>query len=88
MAIPPTTPGSDFDAKNRACVAWTRSVLKIESGWPADIRRARNIGDFRRWKNHDTYQKSFDRLLRDLKAEKSADHDVPTPRTSQRKKLQ
>jgi uncharacterized protein YjbI with pentapeptide repeats len=44
------------------------AVTKIESGWPADIRRSRNIGDFRRWKNHDTYQKSFDRLLRDLRA--------------------
>jgi hypothetical protein len=46
------------------------AVMKIESGWPADIRRSRNIGDFRRWKNHDTYRKSLNRLLRDLKAEK------------------
>jgi hypothetical protein len=44
------------------------AVLKIDSGWPADVRRWRNTGDFRRWKNHDTYQKSFDRLLRDLRA--------------------
>ena len=44
------------------------AVMKIESGWPADIRLSRNIGDFRRWKNHDAYQKSFDRLLRDLRA--------------------
>jgi TIR domain/Pentapeptide repeats (8 copies) len=44
------------------------AVMKIEDGWPADIRRTRNIGDFRRWKNHDTYQKSFDRLMRDLQA--------------------
>jgi hypothetical protein len=29
---------------------------------------ARHIGDFRRWKDHDAYQKSFARLLRDLKA--------------------
>jgi uncharacterized protein YjbI with pentapeptide repeats len=43
-------------------------VMKAEVGWAADIRRSRNIGDFRRWKDHDTYQKSFDRLLRDLKA--------------------
>ena len=45
------------------------SVMKIESGWPADIRRSRNIGDFRKWKDHDAYQKAFNRLLRDLKAE-------------------
>jgi hypothetical protein len=31
------------------------------------IRRA--IGDFTRWKDHDAYQKAFERLLRDLKAE-------------------
>src|SRR5581483_2874180 len=45
------------------------AVMKIDSGWPADIRRTRNIGDFRRWKNHETYKRAFDRLLRDLKAD-------------------
>jgi len=44
-------------------------VLKIQSGWAADIRRVRSIGDFRKWKNHDSYQKSFDKLMRDLEAE-------------------
>jgi hypothetical protein len=29
--------------------------------------RRRHIGDFRRWKDHDGYRKSFDRVLRDLK---------------------
>jgi hypothetical protein len=43
--------------------------MKVEGGWPAFIRNTRNIGDFRRWKQHDSYQKAFDRLLRDLKAE-------------------
>lgn len=47
------------------------SVMKIESGGSADIRRSRNIGDFRKWKDHDAYQKAFNRLLRDLKAEES-----------------
>ncbi len=28
----------------------------------------KNVGDFRRWNDHDAYQQSFDRLLRDLKA--------------------
>jgi hypothetical protein len=28
--------------------------------------RSRNIGDFLRWKDHDTYKQSFDRVLRDL----------------------
>ena len=44
-------------------------VMTIQSGWAADIRRSRNIGDFRRWKSHDSYNKAFDRLMRDLKAE-------------------
>ena len=44
------------------------TVMAIETGWPALIRNTRNIGDFRRWKTHDVYQKAFDRLLRDLKA--------------------
>jgi hypothetical protein len=31
----------------------------------------RHIGDFTRWKDHDAYQKALDRLLRDLRVEKS-----------------
>jgi hypothetical protein len=38
-------------------------------GWAADIRRQRHIGDFRQWKDRDAYQKAFNRLLRDLKAD-------------------
>jgi hypothetical protein len=34
-------------------------------------RRTRHIGDFTRWKEHDAYQKALDRLLRDLRVEKS-----------------
>lgn len=45
------------------------TVNEMKVGWPADIRRTRHIGDFTRWKDHDSYQKAFDRLLRDLKAE-------------------
>jgi hypothetical protein len=44
------------------------TVMALETGWPALVRNTRNIGDFRRWKTHDVYQKAFDRLLRDLKA--------------------
>jgi hypothetical protein len=36
--------------------------------WAADLRRQRHLGDFSRWKDHDSYQKSLNRLLRDLKA--------------------
>ncbi len=45
------------------------TVTKIETGWPALIKNTRHIGDFRKWKNPEAYQKAFDRLLRDLKAE-------------------
>jgi hypothetical protein len=44
------------------------AVMKIESGWPADVRRGRNIGNFCKWKQHDAYQQAFTRLLRDLRA--------------------
>jgi len=33
--------------------------------------RTRHIGDFRKWKDHDEYQKSLARLIRDLQAEGS-----------------
>lgn len=45
------------------------AVDELKVGWPADVRRTRHIGDFTRWKDHDSYQRAFDRLLRDLKAE-------------------
>lgn len=45
------------------------SVLTVDASWAADLRRTRHIGDFRSWRDHDSYSKSFSRLLRDLKAE-------------------
>jgi hypothetical protein len=44
------------------------TVMALETGWPALIRNTRNIGDFRRWKQHDVYQKVLKRLPRDLTA--------------------
>jgi hypothetical protein len=44
-------------------------VLSVKSGWAADIRRSRNIGNFRQWKTYDTYSEAFRRLLRDLQPE-------------------
>jgi TIR domain len=43
------------------------AVIDSKTGWAADIRRTRHIGDFQRWKDHDGYHKAFKRLLRDLK---------------------
>jgi len=42
------------------------AVMESKSGWAADIKRSRHIGDFRAWKDHDAYQKGLKRLLRDL----------------------
>ena len=44
------------------------AVMETDQAWAASLRRTRHIGDFLTWKDHDQYQKSFDRLLRDLKA--------------------
>ena len=43
------------------------TVLKTEEAWASTLRDQRNIGDFRKWKDHDAYQKALERVLRDLK---------------------
>lgn len=44
------------------------AVMETDEAWAANIRRTRHIGDFTDWKDHDSYQRTFERLLRDLKA--------------------
>jgi len=44
------------------------AILTCNEGWARTLR-ARHIGDFTRWKDHDEYQQVFARLLGDLKAE-------------------
>lgn len=44
------------------------AVIKSKKAWAASLRRMRHIGDFSQWKDHDSYSKAFDRLLRDLKS--------------------
>jgi hypothetical protein len=41
------------------------AVMSTNEAWAAKLR-ARNIGDFRKWKDHDAYKQSFDRAVRDL----------------------
>lgn len=48
------------------------AIMECEQAWAASLRRTRHIGDFRNWKDHDSYQRAFQRILRDLKAD-------PTP---------
>ena len=45
------------------------AVMTTTMAWAADVRRRWLIGDFTQWKHHDEYQQTFQRLLRDLKAE-------------------
>lgn len=47
------------------------AVMTADEAWAAEIRRTRNIGDFSRWKDHDAYAAAFERLLRDLKAQRA-----------------
>jgi uncharacterized protein YjbI with pentapeptide repeats len=43
------------------------AVMETAEAWAGKLRDNRNIGDFRRWKNHDAYEKALERVLRDLK---------------------
>ena len=43
------------------------AAMETEVAWAAKIRRTRHIGDFRNWKDYDSYQKAFEKLMRDLK---------------------
>jgi hypothetical protein len=43
------------------------AVMKTPEPWARKLRDQRNVGDFRRWKDHDTYKQSFERVLRDLR---------------------
>jgi hypothetical protein len=47
------------------------AVMDTTEQWAHDIRRTRHISDFTRWKEHDAYSKALDRLLRDLRIEKT-----------------
>jgi uncharacterized protein YjbI with pentapeptide repeats len=42
------------------------AVMHSDRAWAADVRRTRHIGDFRKWKDHDSLKNAFERLLRDL----------------------
>jgi hypothetical protein len=42
------------------------AVIGTNKAWAAKLRANRNIGDFRRWKDHDAYSKSLNRMIRDL----------------------
>jgi hypothetical protein len=43
------------------------AVMDTNEAWAAKLRDHRNIGDFRRWRDHESYKRSLNRVLRDLK---------------------
>jgi uncharacterized protein YjbI with pentapeptide repeats len=45
------------------------AVFATNEAWAALLRDDRNIGDFCAWKDHDAYQRTLDRLVRDLRVE-------------------
>lgn len=46
------------------------TVMETSDPWARKLRDQRNIGDFRKWKEHDAYQKGLEKLLGDLKVKK------------------
>src|SRR6266496_1351480 len=59
-----------------------QAVLTCTTLWAEDIRHTRHIGDFERWKEHDAYQKSLQRLLRALNSSKTKKERSKGKRTS------
>ena len=47
-------------------------VRTTDKAWVSTLRRARHIGDFTRWKDHDAYKQSFERVVRDLTVQPKA----------------
>lgn len=45
------------------------AVMETSEAWAAKLR-ARNVGDFPKWKDHDAYKATFERVLRDLMTER------------------
>lgn len=44
------------------------TVMETREAWASDIRHDRHIGDFRQWKDHDSYRTASERVLRDLQS--------------------
>ena len=47
------------------------AIFDNKEAWATQVR-SRNIGDFRQWKDHDAYKRSFERVVRDLTKEQPA----------------
>jgi len=56
------------------------AVMQTSEAWARLLRGQRDIGDFTRWKEHDSYQKSFERLVCDLGVKPQDGSDAPETR--------
>jgi hypothetical protein len=45
------------------------AVFETKEAWAVKLGEGRHIGDFRRWKDHDSYRQALARVLRDLTVE-------------------
>jgi len=52
------------------------AVFESASGWVANVRRTRHIGDFRGWQDPARYDAALKRLLRDLAASDEEDNEA------------
>ena len=55
------------------------AAFSVKAGWPALITNTRHIGDFRKWKEHDMFEATFGRLIRDLTAAGGTGRETPAP---------
>lgn len=53
------------------------AVMSASESWAADIRRARNIGDFTGWRDRLIYKNAFSKLLKDLQLEAFGQSTAP-----------
>jgi hypothetical protein len=60
---------AQLDGDGMMLPAGDRSFRGRLEAWAAKLRDSRHIGDFRGWKDHDAYQTTLTRLLRDLRVE-------------------
>jgi uncharacterized protein YjbI with pentapeptide repeats len=48
------------------------AIMETKEAWASKLRADRHIGDFRQWKSPDQYQRTLDRVMRDLRSERKS----------------
>jgi hypothetical protein len=48
------------------------AIMETKEAWASKLRADRLIGAFRQWKSHDQYQRTLDRVMRDLRSERKS----------------